>query len=183
MQRAPPNGLLLDTLQPNWRNVLGVFTPADLLTVAVRAHPGDAQALRRTTDHYGGPAIADEERERAAAQAARLASIRSGYTQGPRLELPLTDMLMEFDPNQVTPVEGIGSFYRVLTIRDARGELRATQGAVISAHFTRVVVPAPEVSGLSGPGWTLGLRPTYVVGPTTISGARTVVLETAARSR
>ncbi len=172
---GPAYGLLLDTVQPNWRNVLGVFTPADLLTVAVRAHAADPRALRQAADRYGGAAIATEERQRAAAQAARLADLRARFGGGPRLEINLSQLQFEFDPNGVTPVDGLGSFYSRLTLRDAWGEIHAQQGALISTDFRRLTASAPGPDGRSGPGWALTLNPGYSVSPPDMSGVMRVV--------
>ena len=84
-----------------------------------------------------------------------------------RLVLPLSSqMRMEFDPNQVTPVDGLGNVYGALTVHEAWGELRATQGALISGDYGSVIVAEPEISGVAGPGWTLTLAAGYrLVGP------------------
>ena len=75
-------------------------------------------------------------------------------------------MQIEFDPDAVTPVAGLGNFYGTLTLRDAWGEITASQGALISADFTRLTAAAPAPDGLSGPGWRLRLEPGYqLVGP------------------
>ncbi len=48
------------------------------------------------------------------------ASLNSArFATGPRLVLPLHGSRMEFDPNAVTPIEGLGSVYQSLVIRDA----------------------------------------------------------------
>jgi hypothetical protein len=46
----------------------------------------------------------------------------------------------------------------VITVRDEWGELRASEGALVSVDFKQVVVRGPASDGLSGPGWTLTLR-------------------------
>jgi hypothetical protein len=70
-------------------------------------------------------------------------------------------MQFEFDPTQVTPLEGLGSFYRRLTLRDRWGELVAAEGAVIDPTFTRLTAAAPAPDGVSGPGWRLRLNPGF----------------------
>jgi hypothetical protein len=157
---GPAYGLLLDIRAPGWRRALSDDTPADKLHDAFFASavlfPGrlvEIAALR-----YGGPEIAAQERERAAANRARLGRLRSRFAEGPRLILPLRSVGMEFDPNKVTPIEGVGSYYEMLTLRDAWGELRVTQGAIIAADFKSATVAEPDSHGLSGPGWVLSLN-------------------------
>jgi hypothetical protein len=174
---GPAYGLLLDNFVEAWRERLGGFAPADMLaaTLGVGA-PADRQ-LRRMAERYGGPAIAAEERARAEAQRVLIASLRQRFGQGPRLELPLSQVQFEFDPERVTPVEGLGSVYARLTLRDRWGELVATEGALIDPTFTRLTTAAPTPSGLSGPGWRLRLNPGYgVAGPDGTGVSRVVLL-------
>lgn len=162
---GPAHGLLLDWLNPDWRTQLGAYSPADLLAIAVQARQPDGRQLARAAERYGGPIISTEERARGEARRARIAQIRSQYGTGPRLELPLRSAQYEFDPNQVTPVEGLGSLYQVVTLRDVWGEFHANQGALISGDFRRLTAAAPGPDGLSGPGWRLFLNPGYRVTP------------------
>lgn len=154
---GPAYGLLLDQYDPNWRRTLGVLAPADRLRAYISPDPFDPTQLDIIAARYGGASIAAAEASRAQVQAERIASLRQRFASGPRLILPLRDLRMEFDPLAVTPVEGLGSVYSTLTVRDAWGELRAADGALISADFTRVVLPAPNADGLSGPGWSVSL--------------------------
>jgi hypothetical protein len=171
---GPAYGLLLDSANSNWRSQLAAYSPADLLAIAVRAEQMSNGDMQAAAARYDGPGILRQERDRAEAQRQRIAEFRNRFASGPRLELPLSNMQMEFDPNQVTPIDGLGSVYGTLTIRDGWGELRSNGGALISSDFRRVVVALPEASGLSGPGWSVGLTPAYIVGPPGPTGARTL---------
>jgi hypothetical protein len=157
---GPAYGLLLDQRDGRWRRRLNEAAPADALARLIGATSNVASVAAR----YGGAAVASEESARAEAAASRIAEFRARFATGPRLVLPLRGSRMEFDPNAVTPVEGLGSVYRTLVIRDAWGELRATQGAMIAADFTQVIAAAPNADGLTGPGWTLTLNPGYRLG-------------------
>jgi len=154
---GPAYGLLLDEYRRTWRQELGAFAPADLLSTAIRAQLVDSQELRRIEARYGGDAIAAEERARVQTQRLRIADLRRRFVDGPRLELPLAQMQMDFDPNQVTPIEGAGSFYGRITLRDLWGEMTAPEGAMINQTFTRMTAPTPSSDGVSGPGWRLSL--------------------------
>jgi len=163
---GPAYGLLLDDFRPNWRFELGGASPARLLADTLQLGSWRDSDVRRAGERYGMGQIAAEERTRAETQRARMTDLRLRFDRGPRLELPLTNMQMEFDPNAVTPIENLGNFYATLTIRDTWGELRATEGALISTNLQRVVVTSPGVGALSGPGWQLALAPGYqLVGP------------------
>ncbi len=163
---GPAYGLLLDDLRPNWRSELGAYAPADLLAATLGVRNWNASDLRRAGERYGAARITAEERTRTAARQARMAQLRLRYASGPRVELPLQDMQMVFDPNGITPLDGLGNFYVNLTVRDAWGQIEAEDGALVSADARRLIVSGPDANGLTGPGWRLSLAPDYqLVGP------------------
>lgn len=159
---GPAYGLLLDEFAPSWRTALASWSPADLLVSPLRVQPLSSRALGRQAERYGGELIASEERARAETQRRVIADLQARF-RGARLELPLGQMQFEFDPGQVTPVEGLGTVYQRLVVRDVWGELRATQGALISPTFNLLTAADPAPAGTSGPGWTLVLNPAYVI--------------------
>jgi hypothetical protein len=166
---GPAYGLLLDQYLPTWRANLTGWAPADLLVSPLGVRPLNARNLQRRAQRYNGLQIAAEERGRAETHRQLLADLRTRFS-GARLELPLGQMQLEFDPNRVTPVEGLGSVYEILTLRDAWGEFRAVEAALISPNFDQLTAPAPIPGGLSGPGWTLALAPGYRIGPPDAQG-------------
>lgn len=171
---GPAYGLLLDEYRATWRSELGGGSPAEVLNSILRPEPYDPGQYDRLAARYGGPQVVAEERVRAEEHRALVADLQARFVQGPRLVLNARNMRMEFDPNAVTPVEGLGSFYATLTVRDVWGELRATEGAIISSDFTRIVVANPNPDGLSGPGWTLATAPGAYILPPDATGARTI---------
>ncbi|HRP11795.1 MAG TPA: hypothetical protein PLK37_12235 [Terricaulis sp.] len=161
---VPAYGLLLDAYRPRWRLELGANAPADILIPIAAPPAATARIVAEASARYGGPQIAAEERARAEAQALRLAALRAAYA-GPRLELALTSPRFEFNPNRITPIEGLGSHYEVLTLRDVWGTLVAEAGALIGSDFRSAIAAAPGPDGLSGPGWTLTLAPGWMLAP------------------
>jgi hypothetical protein len=162
---GPAYGLLLDDYVRDWRTSLAAWSPADLLVSPLRARTLNARTLARRAERYGGPDIAAQERTRAENRRRLIAEITARYA-GARLELPLGQMQFEFNPDQVTPVEGLGTVYQQLVLRDAWGELRASEGALISPAFNLLTAARPNPGGLTGPGWTLSLSPGYrLAGP------------------
>lgn len=162
---GPGYGLLLDDLVPAWRTNLGTYSPPDLLLNELRPRVGSRNVLRQARERYGGAEIAAAERQRAEAMAIRLAELRRTYAEGPRLEAPLTNWQMEFNPGEITPIPGVGPLYSRLTMRDDWGVLRAEQGAVIAGGWNRVIVANPDGTGIAGPGWSLILNPGYGLAP------------------
>jgi hypothetical protein len=159
---GPAYGLLLDDLVPSWRTSLASWAPADLLAGPLRVQPLSSRALSRQAERYGGELIGSQERARAGTQRRVIADLQVRF-RGARLELPLGQMQFEFDPSQVTPIEGLGTVYQRLVVRDVWGELRATEGALISPTFSLLTAADPSPAGTSGPGWTLSLNPAYLI--------------------
>lgn len=166
---GPAYGLLLDDFVPNWRASLAAWAPADLLVSPLRARQLNTRDLGRRAERYGGADIAAQERTRAENQRRLIAELTARFS-GARLELPLVQMQFEFDPGQVTPVEGLGTVYQSLVLRDAWGELRATEGALISSTFQLLTLSRPNPGGLTGPGWILSLAPGYRMGTSDAQG-------------
>jgi hypothetical protein len=177
---GPAYGLLLDDYAEGWRTTIGPYSPADLLAGVLRVQQAPPpRDLRRLAERYGGPTIASEERGRAEARQLQVAALRQQFGSGPRLELALAPQAQyEFDPNQVTPLDGLGSVYARLRLRDVWGELVATQGALIDPGFTRLTTAAPGPDGRTGPGWSLRLNPGYTVSPPNLDGVYRVIPRT-----
>jgi hypothetical protein len=118
-------------------------------------------AVPKATGDYDDEAIRVEEQSRAEKKRELLAGLRAKLIDGPILILPLQKMQFTFDPNGVQPLDDVGSVYRVMELRDNWGSISVTGGALISADWSRLVVPA------SGEGWTLKLGDDWqiVAGP------------------
>jgi len=166
---GPAYGLLLDEYAPNWRRALAAWAPADLLVGPLRVREMRNRDLLRRAERYDGPQILAEERSRAETQQQLIASLRARFN-GPRLELPLGRMQFEFNPEAVTPVEGLGTVYQTLTLRDLWGEFRATGGALISPDFSLLTASLPDRGGMSGSGWSLSLASGYRLGSPDTAG-------------
>jgi hypothetical protein len=172
---GPAYGLMLDQFVRDWRpQVRSGATPADLLANQLRVQTLNARQLQRIGQRYSRATIAAEENARADTLRERLLALRARFATGPRLEIALSQAQFEFDPNGITAISGLGNHYSTLTLRDTWGELRATEGAVINADWTKAIVPQPREDGLSGPGWSLTLSSEYHVAAPDPSGVRRV---------
>jgi hypothetical protein len=169
---GPAWGLLLDDLVPGWRSSL---TSSDnLALLAGKALTSAARGVRPATARgtaYGIALIRKEEAARALARDTRLRGLRTRFVTGPRLELPLAEMKLGFDPGQVEAFEG-GTVYGMLRLSDRWGVLQCdASGGYFSGDYTRVVIPSPaDTAGrrLTGPGWILELLPGWKL----VRGAR-----------
>lgn len=169
---GPAYGLLLDDAQPNWRATeLTVYRPMEeLLRDALRIElPKDiAAASEVSAAKYDGVALLASENEREKQRVARVASLRALLVDGPTLRIPLRQMQISFNPNNLQPLEGLGTAYPNLRISDVWGVLEVTKGALISPNWNQVTVAAPTKTNapkLEGDGWTLELKEGWSLKP------------------
>jgi hypothetical protein len=162
---GPAYGLLLDEFAPDWRT--GLKPEDDLgrkLAMALRLSSVEVtpEALNERATQYGSAKLWEAETAREDARQQKLTYFRQLLIDGPVLEIPLVQMQMSFDPNNVVPMEGAGTVYPTLTLRDQWGKLDVKEGALIASDFKRAFVAAPskmEETVLAGPGWELQLAP------------------------
>lgn len=166
---GPAYGVLLDGTRANWRNGLKPSDDlASLLSRALSLKPGAAskRGAELAAQRYDGAALRAAETERDLLRRKREAEMRARFINGPVLKIPLQQMSMKFDPDQVQPIEGSGTVYPDIRIVDTWGVLTATKGALITSAFDRVLVPAPtdiEARPLTGDGWTIELKEGWVL--------------------
>lgn len=166
-ETGPAYGFLLDQTGRSWRARLKAQDDlADLLRQALSLTvPGNlkAEAVRRAP-LYQGDELRAAERERERDRQARLKAYRAKLVDGPVLILPLgQQMSFSFDPNNLLPLDNLGTIYPTLRIADAWGVLEVDGGALMIRDRERpgvVHVPAPvdiNARPVQGEGWTLQL--------------------------
>lgn len=167
---GPAYGVLLDRWWAGWRTA-AVSGGADLprmLSGVLDAHGGDGDA-RALARRYGGAQVAAEERDRASRRARQDASLRARFVDGPVLRLPLRHPSVSFDPRSLFALDGEGTWYATLTVRDAWGELSAPRGALLADDWRSVRVAAPDLRGCGARwssadgGWQLRLAPGWTL--------------------
>lgn len=172
---GPAWGLLLDESSPTWKK--GLKPGDDLAATLQRAlsitlPPGSSNEAQTRAKHYDGDALIAAERERDAKRRQRQAELRARLVEGPVLRLPFRNMNIEFDPNNIESLDGVGSVYSSLRITDQWGILTASSGALIGKEWGWLQVPVARDSidpPLRGDGWTLKLNDGWKPKP----GART----------
>jgi len=156
-------GLLLDELGTSWRSGLKPDTDlGDLLGRATDLAPAEDAAARAraraATYDPGTLRRSEEDRERTRLE--RLASYRHLLVEGPVLGIHLGKFSFSFDPNNLVPLDSLGTVYPTMTVSGEWGTLEVTKGALMAADFETVHVSAPAAragSTISGDGWTLEL--------------------------
>src|SRR5690606_19358964 len=166
---GPAYGLLLDQADPAWRSQLG--DGADLGALLAAAHgidngvPTGLAARVRRHDADGSLRAAEEAREHQ--RSARLAAWRATLVEGPVVVLPLDKASFQFNPQTLAALDGVGTVYPTLRLRDAWGELVVDGGAAL-VHADRkraVVARAGSDERLAGEGWTLSLASGWTLAP------------------
>ena len=95
----------------------------------------------------------------------------------PLLVIPLEHMDMQFNPNNLQPLDDAGTVYPDIRIVDAWGILTVTGGALMHPRFDRIDVPAPADPArrpIHGDGWTLELEQGWTIGPGARAGDYTL---------
>ncbi|HKG20785.1 MAG TPA: hypothetical protein VKC34_02715, partial [Blastocatellia bacterium] len=161
---GPAYGVLLDDTGVSWRkgmrpeNDLGLILRQALSIKAPRDLKGEAE---RAAVSYRGGLLRASETEREDKRRRLAAMHKARLVDGPVLVLPLRKMEMQFNPNNLQPLDSLGTVYPDIRIVDLWGILTVSKGALMSPTFDKIRVPAPAEPGgrtIQGDGWTLELE-------------------------
>ncbi|MDT4897788.1 MAG: hypothetical protein QOH25_2865 [Acidobacteriota bacterium] len=174
-ESGPAYGLLLDEAHLKWRQHL---KPTDdfgfLLQKALALKlPKDLQVeAEKRSNRYDGEQLRAAETRRENERLARLAGYRAKLVDGPVLILPLTtEVNYSFNPNNLVPLDNLGTIYPNVRITDAWGILNVTGGALMIRENNRpsrlyVSIPVDlNARPLQGEGWTLQLNDGWTFAP------------------
>jgi hypothetical protein len=169
---GPAYGLLLDNTGADWRQAVRERRDlAELLIqrAGIRMPANIETAANERATKYGGVALGAEEDGRERAHRDLVKNYRAKLVDGPVLIVPLHKMNMQFDPGNLVSLDSLGTVYPNIRIVDDWGVLTVTKdGALMSADFTRVLVPAPKKMAqptIEGDGWNLRLNPGWSLSP------------------
>jgi hypothetical protein len=181
---GPALGLLLDKYAAGWRQSLQSSTSLDdLLQRATEVRlPRDAPiAAARAASRYDGATLRRAEVTREQQRQKILAANRAKFVAGPVLVIPLNKISIQFSPQNLQPLDDLGTVYPTLRILDDWGVLEVNDGALLRADWSTITVVAPAKPGtisagqtLTGDGWTLQLKPQWSVIPAERSGDLTI---------
>ncbi len=177
---GPAYGVLLDSASPGWREAWNRHDglPAMLASALGLAVSPDDAAFAEHGARYGMDGIRAEEAARAISQAAVSAALRARLVDGPVLVAPVKGASFSFDPNRVTPLPPEGAAYATIRAATAWGVLEVEKDGLLSADWTRLSVQyagAEAVAdGLKGDGWSLALKPGWVLAPGARAGDWTI---------
>jgi hypothetical protein len=180
---GPAYGLLLDDAGRGWRKrLLSSADIAEIARVAYAIPAVNAANADKLVDRYAGARMIADERARETKRLARESSLRTKFTSGARLKLPIAGSFsFSFDPNAVLPVKDLGTVYRGARVTDKWGILEVDGDVLFEKRadgaITGVVLSNPVVAGdsIRGDGWKLVLAQGWVVGPGQAPEESTVV--------
>jgi len=173
---GPAYGVLLDRYAPDWRaTITGRDDLGALLAAAVKVRP-DPAAVDSAGAPYGYTSLRAEETA-AFVERDRQAKVWTAkLVEGPVLRLPLQQLQISFNPNQVFPLPPHGTAYPSLTLTETWGALKVEGGgALISGDWSVLTLAAPAAGESNGDGWTLTLAPGWRFKPGDRPGDVTVV--------
>jgi hypothetical protein len=168
---GPAYGALLDETGVSWRkglrpeNDLGLILRQALSIEPPRDLKGEAE---RAAVNYRGGALRASETEREDKRRRLVAMHKARLVEGPVLVLPLRKMQMQFNPNNLQPLDSLGTVYPDIRIVDLWGILTVSKGALMGPSFDKIQVPAPADPGgrtVQGDGWTLELEAGWSLTP------------------
>jgi hypothetical protein len=167
---GPAYGLLLDKYMPGWKQQLRSGPPLNELLqgaahISLPINVKDAAAER--AEIYDGAALRSVEVEREKKRQQILIANRVKFVDGPVLVIPLHHSNVQFNPQNLQPLEKLGTVYPTMRISADWGVLEVQNGALLKPDWSSVSVVAPTIMGatLKGDGWTLELKPNWNVVP------------------
>ncbi len=167
---GPAYGLLLDASAPGWRTQLKDRRDlGETLQRALRiiGAPRSNSEVQARAVGYGIGALTQDETRRESMRAAKVASFRSKLVEGFVLVLPRTgDFNYSFNPNNLVPLEKLGTVYPWIRASGPWGIIEASDGALLALGDLRVSAPTTTVGpAIKGAGWTLDLAPGWSLEP------------------
>jgi hypothetical protein len=170
---GPAYGVLLDAEGIRWRS--GFRAGGDLsellergLGLRIGAVSATA-ALARSKSYDGDEVIADEIR-RETTRVEQGAKYRAKLLDGPVLVIGIgKNFNYSFDPNNLIPLDDVGTIYPTMRVTDDWGVLEVSDGALLireGAGLKRLQVAAPkdlDARPIVGPGWKLELNKAWTI--------------------
>ncbi len=178
---GPVYGMLLDEGNDiKWRKTLKSQNDfGKLLQTAYEIDlPEDLQAeAEKRAAKYNGEAITKSEQQREADRQAKIKALYQKFVRGPVVKIPLQMMNFSFNPNNVQPLDSLGTYYPNMRLTDTWGILTVENGALMASTWNRVTLSAAalspavsEKSIIEGDGWKLELTEDWRLAPVAGTG-------------
>lgn len=163
-------GVLLDETKAKWRRNLKKEDDLGTLLqkkLSIKLPQNIKQAAELRAKDYDGDKLQAFETERESNHQKLLAEYRAKLVDGAVLEIPLQKMNMQYNPNNLLPLDSLGTIYPDIRIVDVWGILTVSRGGALrNPTFTKIYVSAPSnlsSSPIQGDGWTLELNTGWTI--------------------
>ena len=150
-------GYLLSKKNPTWNRELKSFDEQLMRLYNIHLPASLEKTYEKLIKTY--KPIYAFERSREEKRVAIQKEYRKKFVDGPVLELPGIDMNINFDPNKVQVLEGVGPVYPSLIIKAAWGTLEVHKGGALVKDWMTVYVPWPQKD------WQLELKDGWKIVP------------------
>lgn len=165
-------GYLLSKKNPEWnKNIAKSFHQqlAELYKLELKPPLENAYADIAQKNKYGYAGIYAAEKSREEKRILLQAANRKKFVEGPVLELPTSGMNINFNPNEVQVLEGVGPIYPSLTIKADWGMLEVTKGGALIKDWMTIYIPLPpdfkHTKNLQTSDWKLELKNGWTITP------------------
>jgi hypothetical protein len=170
---GPAYGLLLDQTTPGWLKSFVKTQRSERFDQRLEAalqlpEPDFTQLQARSAVFDPGGSLHAHEVAREQEKRAELVAFKARLIDGPVLSLPLANANFEFKPQSLVPLEGIGTVYPTITVRDDWGTLNVQSGGALvrkQPHEADLSAAGFDPSTLHGSGYSLTLSNGWSIQP------------------
>lgn len=160
----PMYGYILRDIYPNWHNEINRNTNLnDYFLEKFNISIDTIQSIKQVKNihKYSFPDILNFENKREQKRIKRLNELYKTYTDSIVFVINFQNMNISFNPNNIVPLENLGTYYPTLKVIDDWGILSVEEGALISTNWDKVIVSKPlKISDtlIEGKSWKLKLN-------------------------
>lgn len=163
-QTIPIYGYLLSLRKNNWQKEITQETNLtdffiNSFAIDITANNSFEQIIEG--GNYNYLSILEFEKIREEKRFAKIEKYKTLFLKKPTLKLDFENMNISFDPNNIMPIENIGTIYPNIRVTDNWGILSVKNDALMSSDWSNIIVTAPTILNdkiVEGNGWILELK-------------------------
>lgn len=166
-QTTPIYGYLLDQQKKGWnRTIKADDNLTQLFNTAFKLpnqQPTQATVDSLTT-FYNAEFIRTEEKEREKKRIERFAGYKKQFIEQPHFIIPLENMRIQFNTNNLFPLDDFGTVYPTMTVIDKWGQLTVNKGGLLDPSWKKITLTMPtkiDKNKVAGDGWEIDLKDGY----------------------
>ena len=117
-------------------------------------------------NQYGFARISKKEIKREERRKQLITEYKLKFIEQPHLEIKFEKMSISFDPRNLMPIEGYGTYYPTIRVIDNWGILTVSNGALLGTNWDKITLSDPKMiskNRVTGNGWIIDLNNGYAV--------------------